>query len=58
MMMLCGNVIDGERRRGLTQACLDQIGQRRFMVALRRHRHQRGGELEEVLGGNLEDARR
>ena len=49
------DAVDGERRRALTQARLDQVGERGLVVALRRHRDQRGGEREEILGGNLED---
>ena len=40
--MLCADAVDGERRRALAQARLDQVGELGLVVALRPHRDQRG----------------
>ena len=49
------HAVDGERRRALAQALLDEIGELGLVVALRRHRDQRGGELEQVGRVRRED---
>ena len=46
---------DGAR---VAQARLDEVGELGLVVALRRHRHQRGGEPEQVGGVGVEHRRR
>ena len=48
------HAVDGERRRALAQARLDQVGELGLVVALRRHRDQRGGEAEQVVGRRVD----
>jgi hypothetical protein len=42
------DALDVETRGARTQTRLDHVGERALVVALRRDRHQLGGELEEI----------
>ena len=47
--------LDRERRRARPQPLLDDLGQLGLVVALRRHRDERGGETEEIGGVEVDD---